>query len=160
MPRSWCRCWRNSSPTPDHNEEVAVPRRTAHPAILPRLPGWREELMANGDGATERRMAAWVGKALLIQGKVTSTENLTIDGRVEGTIELGDHSLTIGAGASVEADLVAQTIVVSGAVKGNVLATVKVDLHETASVTGDIEAPLIVMADGATVTGRVDAAGR
>ena len=116
--------------------------------------------MANGEGTTERRMAAWVGKALLIQGKITSTENLTIDGRVEGTIELGDHSLTIGAGASVEADLVAQTIVVSGAVKGNVLATVKVDLHETASVTGDIEAPLIVMADGATVTGKVDAAGR
>ncbi|MCU1383644.1 MAG: hypothetical protein JWL71_2341 [Acidobacteria bacterium] len=105
-------------------------------------------------------MAAWVGKALLIQGKVTSTENLTIDGRVEGTIELGDHSLTIGPDASVEADLVAQTIVVSGAVVGNVLATVKVDLHATASVKGDIEAPLIVMADGAVVVGKVDATGR
>ena len=65
--------------------------------------------MANVEGRTmpdarapmpeERRMAAWVGKALLIQGKIISTENLTIDGRVEGTIELGDHSLTIGAGA-------------------------------------------------------------
>jgi cytoskeletal protein CcmA (bactofilin family) len=117
--------------------------------------------MANEEGpATERRMAAWVGKALLIQGKITSTENLTIDGRVEGTIELGDHSLTIGAGASVEADLVAQTIVVSGAVVGNVLATVKVDLQATASVKGDIEAPLIVMADGALVVGKVDAQGR
>jgi cytoskeletal protein CcmA (bactofilin family) len=113
-----------------------------------------------GDGTTERRMAAWVGKALLIQGKVTSTENLTIDGRVEGTIELGDHSLTIGAGASVEADLVAQTIVVSGAVVGNILATVKVDLHATASVKGDISAPLIVMTDGASVLGKVDATGR
>ena len=116
--------------------------------------------MANEDVPTERRMAAWVGKALLIQGKVTSTENLTIDGRVEGTIELGDHSLTIGAGASVEADLVAQTIVVSGAVAGNVLASVKVDLQATASVKGDITAPVILMADGAVVTGRVDAAGR
>ena len=105
-------------------------------------------------------MAAWVGKALLIQGKITSTENLTIDGRVEGTIELGDHSLTIGPGASVEADLVAQTIVVSGTVKGNVQATVKVDLQATASVKGDIVSPLIVMADGAVVTGKVDAAGR
>jgi cytoskeletal protein CcmA (bactofilin family) len=108
----------------------------------------------------ERRMAAWVGKGLLIQGKVTSTENLTIDGRVEGTIELGDHSLTIGAGASVQADLVAQTIVISGAVKGNVLATVKIDLHATAAVSGDIEAPLVTMADGAVVTGKVDVAGR
>lgn len=116
--------------------------------------------MANEEGPTERRMAAWVGKALLIQGKVTSTENLTIDGRVEGTIELGDHSLTISPGASVQADLVAQTIVVSGAVVGNVLATVKVDLQATASVKGDIEAPLIVMADGAQVVGKVDATGR
>lgn len=105
-------------------------------------------------------MAAWVGKALLVQGKIISTENLTIDGRVEGTIELGDHSLTIGPGASVEADLVAQTIVVSGAVKGNVQARVKVDLQSTASVIGDIVSPLIVMADGAMVTGKVDATGR
>ena len=116
--------------------------------------------MANGEGATERRLAAWVGKALLIQGKITSSENLTIDGRVEGTIELGDHSLTIGAGASVEANLVAQTIVISGAVTGNVQASVKVDLEATASVKGDIVAPLIGMADGAVVTGKVDVAGR
>ena len=105
-------------------------------------------------------MAAWVGKALLIQGRIVSTENLTIDGRVEGTIELGDHSLTIGAGASVQADLAAQTIVVNGAVAGNVKATVKVELQATASVNGDIVAPLLVMADGAVITGKLDIAGR
>src|SRR5438270_3558738 len=116
-------------------------------------------LMANGDVSTERRMSAWVGKALLIQGKIISTENLTIDGRVEGTIELGDHSLTIGAGASVAADLVAQTIVISGEVTGNVNATVKVDLHASAAVHGDVSTPLIAMADGAVVTGRLDVAG-
>ena len=115
---------------------------------------------AKGQIPEERRMAAWVGKALLIQGKITSTENLTIDGRVEGTIELGDHSLTIGAEASVQADLVAQTIVISGAVTGNVLASIKVDLHATASVTGDITTPVLLMADGAVVTGKVDATGK
>ena len=108
----------------------------------------------------ERRTAAWVGKALLFQGKIISSENLTIDGSVEGTIELGDHSLTIGAGASIKADLVAKTIVISGAVAGNVLASVKVDLQATGSVNGDIDAPLLIMADGAVITGRVDAAGR
>ena len=116
--------------------------------------------MANVEETTERRTAAWVGKALLIQGKITSSENLTIDGRVEGTIELGDHSLTIGAGASVQADLVAQTIVISGAVTGNVQASVKVELETTASVNGDIVSPLIVMAEGAVVTGKVDVVGR
>ncbi len=108
----------------------------------------------------ERRMAAWVSKAVLIQGKIVSTENLIIDGSVEGTIELGDHSLTIGAGASIKADLVAQTIIISGAVVGNVRASVKVDLRATGSVTGDIAAPLLVMADGAVITGKVDATGR
>src|SRR3990167_9645502 len=108
----------------------------------------------------ERRMTAWVGKALLIHGKIVSSENLTIDGRVEGTIELGDHSLTIGAGASIKADLVAQTIIISGAVAGNIRASVKVDLQATGSVNGDIVAPLLVMADGALITGKVDATGR
>jgi cytoskeletal protein CcmA (bactofilin family) len=116
--------------------------------------------MANGDPGMERRTAAWVGKALLIQGKIISTENLTIDGRVEGTIELGDHSLTIGPGASVAADLAAQTIIISGDVTGNVNAKVKVDLHATATVHGDVSTPLLAMADGAVVTGRLDVAGR
>ena len=108
----------------------------------------------------ERRMAGWVGKALMIQGRIVSTENLTIDGTVEGTIELGEHSLTIGAGASIKADLVAQTIIISGAVVGNVRASVKVDLRATGSVAGDITAPLLVVADGAVISGRVDANGR
>ena len=108
----------------------------------------------------ERRTAAWIGKALLVQGKIISSENLTIDGGVEGTIELGDHSLTIGAGASIKADLIARTIIISGAVAGNVRASVKVDLKATGVVNGDIAAPLLVMEEGAIITGQVDATGR
>jgi cytoskeletal protein CcmA (bactofilin family) len=108
----------------------------------------------------ERRMAAWIGKSLVVQGKVISMEDLTIDGRVEGAIELGDHSLTIGAGAAIEADLVAQRIIICGAVTGNVLANEAVDLRATGSVDGDIRTPRFVMAEGATVKGRVDASGK
>lgn len=108
----------------------------------------------------ERRMAAWIGKSLLVQGKVISTEDLTIDGRVEGTIELGNHSLTIGVGAAIQADLVAQTIIISGAVTGNVKASVKVDLRATGSVDGDITSPLLLMADGAVIMGKVEARGK
>ena len=107
----------------------------------------------------ERRMAAWIGKSLLVQGKVISTEDLTIDGRVEGTIELGNHSLTIGVGAAIQADLVAQTIIISGAVTGNVKASVKVDLRSTGSVDGDITSPVLLMADGAIIMGKVEARG-
>jgi cytoskeletal protein CcmA (bactofilin family) len=108
----------------------------------------------------ERRMAAWIGKSLVVQGKVISTEDLTIDGRVEGAIELGEHSLTIGIGAAVEADLIAQRIIICGAVTGNVFANETVDLRATGSVAGDISTPRFVMAEGATIKGKVDTSGK
>lgn len=108
----------------------------------------------------ERRLAAWIGKSLLVQGKIISTEDLTIDGQVEGTIELGNHSLTIGVGAAIRADLVAQTIIISGAVTGNIKASVKVDLRATGSVDGDITSPMLVMADGAVIMGKVEVVGK
>jgi cytoskeletal protein CcmA (bactofilin family) len=105
----------------------------------------------------ERRMAAWIGKSLRIEGKIVSVDNLTIDGQVDGTIEVGDNTLTIGAGAEVKADLAARTITISGAVTGSVVATEKVDLRSTGSVAGDIVAPRLVLADGAVITGRIEA---
>lgn len=114
----------------------------------------------NSSVFTERRVAAWVGKALRVEGRVISNEDLTIDGSVEGSIELGDHSLTIGPGAVVKADLIAKTITISGAVTGMVCATEKVDLRAPGSVQGDIKAPRFVMAEGATVRGRIEAGTR
>lgn len=106
---------------------------------------------------TERRVAAWVGKALRVEGRIVSNEDLTIDGSVEGSIELGNNSLLIGPGAKVKADLTAKTVTISGAVIGKVRATEKVELRESASVEGDINAPRFVMVEGATVRGRIEA---
>ena len=113
--------------------------------------------MSNGTANTERRMIAWIGKAVRVEGKVISAEDLTIDGDVEGSIELGGHSLTIGEDARIKADLLAKTVIISGSVKGNVKAVEKVDLRATGSVDGDITAPRFIMADGATVMGKVQA---
>ena len=66
----------------------------------------------------ERRLGAWIGRSIRVEGKVISTEDLTIDGDVEGSIELGDHSLTIGSSAAVKADLVAKNVTISGTVTG------------------------------------------
>lgn len=104
----------------------------------------------------ERRRAAWIGGSILVKGDVVSTEDLVIDGKVEGTIELGNHSLTIGAGASVVADLVAKDITISGTVKGDVVGSAKVELKASAKVEGDINAPKFVMEEGATLSGKVD----
>ena len=113
-----------------------------------------------GSQLTERRVAAWIGKALRVEGRIISAEDLTIDGAVEGSIELGDHSLTIGTGAAVTADLVAKTITISGSVRGTVMATEMVDLRATGSVDGDITTPKFVMADGATARGKIEAGAR
>lgn len=107
----------------------------------------------------ERRTNAWIGKALRIEGRIISQENLTIDGQVEGTIEVGDQSLVIGTGAAVTADLTAKAITISGAVIGNVVASDRVDLTTTGSVDGDIIAPRLSMADGAVIKGKVEIRG-
>jgi cytoskeletal protein CcmA (bactofilin family) len=113
--------------------------------------------MSNEMNNSERRMVAWIGMAVRVEGKVISEEDLTIDGDVQGSIELGGHSLTIGQDARVRADLVAKTVTISGKVSGNIKAVEKVDLRATGSVDGNITAPRFVMADGATVLGKVQA---
>ena len=106
---------------------------------------------------SEPPVTAWIGKAVHVEGRVISHEDLTIDGVVDGSIELGDHALTIGAGAAVKADLKAKAITISGTVVGNVHASERVDLRATGSIDGDIHTPRIVMAEGAKVQGRVNA---
>lgn len=107
----------------------------------------------------ERRKVAWVGPGVRIEGKLISTEDLVIDGKVDGSIEVSEHHLSIGPEGAVMADLSALRITISGAVKGNVKARERVDLHASGSVTGDITAPRCVIAEGAFIAGRVDAGG-
>ena len=106
--------------------------------------------------ADERRRAAWIGGSVLVKGDVVASEDLVIDGKVEGTIELGEHNLTIGAGAAVVADLVAKNITISGEVKGDVVGSGTVELKSSARVEGDINSPKFVMEEGAALRGKVD----
>src|SRR3712207_2356630 len=82
----------------------------------------------------ERRVMAWVGKSVVFKGELLSSEDMTIDGRVEGTIEVRNHSLTVGPDADIHADIVAETVTVMGAVTGSITAHNKVEIRETASV--------------------------
>jgi cytoskeletal protein CcmA (bactofilin family) len=106
--------------------------------------------------ADERRKAAWISGSIVVKGDVVSNEDLVIDGQIHGSIELGDHSLTIGQGATVVADLAAKSVTISGTVKGNVMGSGKVELKSTAKVEGDISAPKFMMEDGAALSGKVD----
>jgi len=99
---------------------------------------------------------AWVGKSVIFKGELISSEDMIIDGRVEGTIEVHDHALTIGPGAQIQADIAARSVTIRGSVTGTITAANLVEIRETGSVEGDIVSPHVSVAEGAVVHGRID----
>ena len=97
-----------------------------------------------------------IGQSLFIKGEVTGSEDLTVEGRVEGKIDLKDHNLTIGPNGRVHAEIHAKNITIIGEVTGNVVADEKVDLTDSGRLVGDIRAPRIAVSDGAQFKGSVD----
>jgi len=100
--------------------------------------------------------SARIGKSIVICGEVKGGEDLIVDGRVEGTITLSESRLTIGPNASVSADLSAKDVLIQGHVKGNVVATGRVELRAGCSVEGDIRALRLAVEDNAVFRGKVD----
>ena len=100
-------------------------------------------------------MAAWIGKSIVIEGDLASSEDLTIAGRIEGDISVPEHSLTITPDARIRGNVEAKFVAVHGAVNGTITASEKVEVAETGSVDGDIHAPRMMIAEGATLRGQV-----
>ena len=92
----------------------------------------------------------------MFKGELVSAEDMVLDGRVEGSIHVRDHSLTIGPDADIRADIVSDVVIIRGRVKGKIIANEKIQLHETASVEGDVSSQKIVIADGARLEGRLE----
>jgi cytoskeletal protein CcmA (bactofilin family) len=97
-----------------------------------------------------------IGKSVVIKGELNGSEDLTIEGHVEGKIELKDHVLTIGPNGKIKAQVFAKAVIVLGEVNGNVTATEKVDIRDNGSVDGDIVSPRVAIAEGAHFRGSVD----
>ena len=111
---------------------------------------------ASGDTKTNIRDVVNVGKSVVIKGEVNGSEDLTIEGQVDGKIELRQHMLTIGPNGRITAEVFAKSVVILGAVVGNVTATEKVNIRESGSLDGDIAAPRVAIAEGAHFRGNVD----
>jgi len=105
---------------------------------------------------SEDKSLASLGKSVEIRGEVKGNEDLTIDGRVKGTIVLTDSRLTIGSTAHIDADVSARDVVILGTVSGNVHATARVELRMGCNLKGDIFAARLSIEDGASFTGKVD----
>ena len=99
------------------------------------------------------------GSTLVIKGEITAQEPLSIAGRVDGTIDAQGYMVTIHAGAQVSADIAADAIVVSGAVRGSLAAGRRIELHAGAEVDGDVSAPNAAIEDGAFLHGKVHVTG-
>jgi len=97
-----------------------------------------------------------IGKSVVIKGELNGSEDLTIEGHVEGTIQLREHVLTIGPNGRIKAQVFAKSVIVLGEVHGNVTASDKVDIRDNGSVEGDLIAPRIAIAEGAHFKGTVD----
>jgi cytoskeletal protein CcmA (bactofilin family) len=99
---------------------------------------------------------ARIGKTVVIHGEVKGSEDLIVDGRIEGTVNLAESRLTIGPNANVAADLTAKDVLILGHVLGNVVASGRVELRAGCVVEGDIRALRLAVEDNAVFRGKVD----
>ena len=104
------------------------------------------------------RAAASIGQGIKIKGEVTGTEDLFVDGYVEGKLNLAaDCSLTIGPNGNIKADLIAREIIVRGKVEGKAIARDKLQIGSTGEINGEVQTGRLAIEDGATLRGKVEA---
>ena len=118
----------------------------------------RADERRRGPGGEERRVAAWIGPSIVITGDVTSSEDMTIAGRVEGDVLVRDNTVVVAAGATIQGSIIARAAVIHGELNGDITADRTVEVGESGSVSGAIVAPRMVVAEGATLHGRLDIA--
>lgn len=135
----------------------AAPQATATPAAAPFTPP-RESRSAESARSVDsyRAEVASIGKSVLIKGELSGSEDLYLDGEVEGSVDLKDHSLIVGPNGRVRANIHARDVVIHGKIDGNVYGTERVELKKSAILMGDISTQRIVIEDGAYFKGAID----
>jgi cytoskeletal protein CcmA (bactofilin family) len=106
--------------------------------------------MKSSEGSTA------IGRSVVVRGELSGNEDLYIDGDLEGTIALTENCLTIGPNAHILADIKVRDLVVSGSLTGNIYASGRIDLRQSAAVKGDVFASRLSIEEGAMLKGRVE----
>ncbi|NCO20140.1 MAG: polymer-forming cytoskeletal protein [Gammaproteobacteria bacterium] len=106
--------------------------------------------------AAGRSVAASIGPSISIQGELRGEEDLVVEGKFKGTVQLKKNTLTVGAKGSIDAEVYAHTILVDGTVNGDLYASERISIRKTARITGNIFAPRISLEDGARFRGTID----
>ena len=102
---------------------------------------------------------AQFGRSICVKGEITGSEDLTIDGQVDGRIDLPNHVLTVGPNATLCADITAKSVMIFGTILGSVTAHEKVEIRRSGSVEGNVACARLVVQDGAILCGKVETRG-
>ena len=129
-----------------------TPPLVAAPTVVERVAAEETRLPAP---PPRQELGAYLGRSLQFRGEISGSEDLTIDGAVQGTIRLGAQQLILGPNAEVQADVAARDVIVHGRLKGNVDAQDRVEIVRTGKIVGDLTMGRIVMQDGAYFKGNV-----
>ena len=135
-------------------EEMQPP--TPAPRMDPTPASERPAPVSSHAHHTSSSERATIGRSITIRGEVTGDEDLLIQGRVDGSVDLKQHSVTVGREGEVKANIAARVVTVEGKVEGNLTADEQVILRASATVQGDLSAPRVVLEDGARFRGGVD----
>ncbi len=100
-------------------------------------------------------MAYILGKGLILRGELTGEGDLQVQGHLEGTISV-TGTVVILEGASIQADVSATDIVVAGVVRGNLMASGKVEISSTGHLMGDVRSKVLIVREGAALNGRIN----
>ncbi len=106
--------------------------------------------------STAGQVQAAVGRSLVIKGELTASEDLLIEGQFEGTLNIQDHRLTVGANGKVNAEVHARQVIILGTINGNVNAREKIELRRSGNVVGDLLAASVAIEEGAYFKGSID----
>jgi len=153
--------WGNKKPEPPVAKPAAQhapPSAPAAPSSAPPPVVEEPKMSANEPmrpvaGSTA---GARLGPSLHVKGEISGSEDLHIDGSVEGLVNLEDRKLTVGASAKLTADIVAREVVIYGNVKGNLRARDRIEIKKDGSVVGDLSTARIMIEDGAYFKGSIE----
>ncbi|HKI05572.1 MAG TPA: polymer-forming cytoskeletal protein [Thermoanaerobaculia bacterium] len=142
---------RDDPPTnqPEPTTPMSPPRPSAAPAPTPAAAAAAPEPPRRTDRAT-------IGPSIFIKGDLSGEEDLVIEGRVEGKVDLKQNNVTIGKNGKVRADVFGKVVIIEGEVDGNVFAREQAILRQSGGIKGNITAPRVILEDGSRFKGSID----
>lgn len=147
--------WRKEEPKSQGVAEPVMPPSTAVPQ--PSTPSSTPVAAVGSPLPVSPRAAACISQGIRIKGEVIGKEDLFVDGTVEGKLELGNASCTVGPNGKIKADISAREVIVRGHVDGKIEGTERVQLWNTGRVAGEVRTERLAIEDGAILRGKVEA---